>query len=61
MASVNKSSVSGTPSGCERVVQLDETLKSVNSSALEISGFSELIPEDIAVQLKKFVQCCYKY
>ena len=53
MASVNNSSVSGTPSGSERVVQLDETLHSVNSSALEISGYSESFPEDVAASLNE--------
>ena len=42
MASVNNNSVSGTPS--ERVIQLDETVHSVNSSALEVSGLSKLLP-----------------
>ena len=53
MASVNNDSVSGTPSGCERVIQLDETLHSVNSSAFEVRGFSESIPEDIGASLNE--------
>ena len=53
MASVNNNSVSGTQSGYERVIQLDETLHSVNSSAFEVSGFSELIPEDIGASLNE--------
>ena len=51
MASVNNNSVSGTPS--ERVIQLDETMHSVNSSALEVSGLSELLPENIGVSLNE--------
>ena len=47
---MNNKSVSSTPS--ERVNQLNETLLSVNSSALDVSGFSEL-PENIGLSLNE--------
>ena len=50
MASVNNNSVSSTPS--ERVIQLNETVHSVNSSALDVSGLSEL-PENIGLSLNE--------
>ena len=48
---MNNNSVSCTPS--ERVIQLDETVHSVNSSALEVSGLSELLPENIGLSLNE--------